>query len=52
MREYIVTKNGMRVTEEALEEIYRMHSFTTFNERDYNAWKQTRIEQGIIRIAE
>lgn len=52
MAKYIVTINRMEITEEALEEIYRMHSFTIFNERDYNAWKQSKIEQGVIRIAE
>lgn len=43
---------GLELTEEALQEICRMHSFTTFNERDYNAWKQSKIEQGVITIAE
>lgn len=52
MAKYIVVSNGTEITEEALEEIYRMHSFTTFNERDYNAWKQSKIEQGVIKIAE
>ena len=51
MAKYIVN-NGTEITEEALEEIYRLHSFTTFNERDYNAWKQSKIEQGVITIAE
>ena len=50
MSKYIVVKNGQEVTEEALETIYRMHSFTTFNERDFNAWKQEKIAQGIIKV--
>jgi len=41
-------KNGLEITEEALKEIYSLHNFTTFNERDYNAWKEERIEQGVI----
>ena len=45
-----ITKNGTELTEEALEEIYRMHSFTTFNERAYNAWKQDKLEQGLIKV--
>ena len=52
MTRYIVTINGMEITEEALKEIYRLHSFVIFNERDYNAWKQSKIEQGILKIAE
>lgn len=51
MAKYIA-KNGCELTEEALEEIYRMHSFTTFNERDYKAWKYDRLEQGLIKFAE
>ncbi len=50
MKKYIVSSNGMEITEEALKEIYNLHSFVTFNERDYNAWKQSRIEQGVIKI--
>lgn len=52
MAKYIVISNGTEVTEEALEEIYRMHSFTTFNERDYKAWKYDKLEAGIIKFAE
>jgi phage antirepressor YoqD-like protein len=56
MAKYILRKGtvckGTEITEEALQEIYRMHTFTIFNERDYNAWKQSKIEQGVITIAE
>lgn len=52
MAKYRVISTGAELTEEALQEIYRMHSFTTFNERDYNAWKQSKIEQGVLTIAE
>ena len=52
MAKYIVISTGMELTEEALEEIYRLHSFTTFNERDYKVWKYDRLEQGIIKFAE
>lgn len=51
MAKYRVS-TGLELTEKALQEIYRMHSFATFNERDYNAWKQSKIEQGVITIVE
>lgn len=51
MAKYI-TKNGVELTETALEEIYRMHSFTTFNERDYKAWKYDKLEEGVLKFAE
>lgn len=52
MKKYIVTSNGQVLTEEALEDIYRLHSFTTFNERDYNTWKSNHLKQGTIKFAE
>ena len=52
MKKYRVLRSGKELTEEALQEIYSLHSFVTFNERDYNAWKQSKIEQGIIKVVE
>lgn len=51
MEKYITTKNGLEITEEALKSIYDMFIAPT-DERDYNAWKNDRIEKGIIRRIE
>ena len=48
MKKYIVRGDGKIITEETLKEIYSLRAFVTFDERDYNAWKQSLIEQGII----
>ena len=50
MEKYVVVRNGKELTDDALKEIYRLHSFVTFNERDYTAWKQLKISQGIIKV--
>lgn len=47
-----ITKDRKLLTEEQLEDIYRMVTFTTFNERDYKAWKYDKLEAGIIKFAE
>lgn len=56
MKNYIITNSitntKRKVTEEQLENIFRANSFVIFNERDYNAWKQTKIEEGTLAIAE
>lgn len=56
MKDYIITNSitniKRKVTEEQLEDLYRAKSFTIFNERDYNHWKQTKIEEGTLAIAE
>lgn len=51
MTKYI-TRNGRQMTEEELEEFYRINTFTTFNERDYKAWKYDKLEEGVIKFAE
>ena len=52
MAKYIVANNGRKLTEEELKDIYSMFSTSTFNERDYKAWKYDKLEQGIIKFAE
>lgn len=51
MKRYLLVKSGVVLPEEAVEDVYRKNSFTTFNEKDYEAWKQEKIEQGQIRVA-
>lgn len=51
MKRYLLVRSGVALTEEAVEDLYRKNSFTTFNEKDYEAWKQEKIEQGHIRVA-
>ena len=56
MKNYIITNSTTnikrKVTEEQLEDIFRRNSFVIFNERDYNTWKQTKIEEGTLVITE
>ena len=47
-----ITRHGLKLTEEELEEVYRDSTFTTFNERDYKAWKYDKLEAGTIKFAE
>lgn len=51
MKNYICVKTGMIIDEESLQDIFRMNSFVTFNERDYENWKTDRINRGIIKEA-
>ena len=51
MEKYITTKNGMEVTEEALKSIFDMF-VAPHKEIEYNAWKQEKIESGIIKKVE
>lgn len=48
-KKYICVKTGMVITEEGLQEIFSMHSFVIFNERDYENWKIEKIRCGIIK---
>lgn len=47
-----ITRHGMILTEEELEEVYRNSTFTIFSEQDYKAWKYDKMEAGTIRFAE
>lgn len=51
MKKYICVKTGMVIDEETLQDIFRMNSFVTFNEKDYAIWKNERITRGIIKEA-
>ena len=52
MKKYVCVKTGLTISEEDLQDIFRMNSFVTFNERDYENWKSERINRGIIREAQ
>ena len=52
MAKYIVTINGMELTEAGMKAIYLLHNSQAFNEREYKAWKDDRIEKGKIKLAE
>lgn len=53
---YILKRGGYaydeRVTEEQLMDIFRSQSFTIFNERDYEAWKDELFAAGRLEFAE
>jgi hypothetical protein len=51
MKKYICVKTGMIIDEEDLQDIFRMNSFVTFNEKDYTIWVNERITRGIIKEA-
>lgn len=46
---YVFTASGMRVTEEQLEDYFRALSFVVFNTRDFEAWKSSKINTGVIK---
>lgn len=47
-----ILANGRIVTEEQLEAFYRAFSSTTFNERDYKAYKFDKMAEGKLKFAE
>ena len=50
---YVSTKSGMVLTEEELEEIYRlMNTFSVINETNYKAWKFDMLAAGKMKFAE
>ena len=51
MKKYIL-KSGRVVTEEQLEDFYRAFTTTTFNERDYKAWKYDKLAASELKFAE
>lgn len=50
---YVSTKSGMVLTEEELEEIYRlMNTLSVINETNYKAWKFDMLAAGKMKFAE
>lgn len=46
-----VVKTGQLIDEDELKDIFRVNSFVTFNERDFENWKSDGINRGIIKQA-
>ena len=52
MERYIVTLNGLKLSEDDLRSIYIAFETKRFEEQEYKAWKFDKLASGVIKFAE